>query len=313
MFSVVIPAYNAEKYIKRSVISVLNQTANFNELIVVNDGSTDRTLDILSEINDPRLKILSHENQGVSITRNRGAKEASSRWISFLDADDEWFPYHLQTLHELIEVNSTSGLVATQSAGTKTPQNRIDRVDMYRFLIDYPGAIQTSTFAVAKSKFLAIGGFKEGQPLGEDTDLYLRMCENYNCSFIPVETSVYHRGTGGVMERVQMDSEKKPINCLYDVRYAAGALYNRYKNKGFTDSQAYFINSSINMKLRQLIISGSFFYIDQTRSLVVGNGNSRRVIWYYISFLNERLLTVFFRIRWLFKVIYKKVNFRGLE
>lgn len=87
--SVIIPLYNKEAIIKRTVKSVLNQSFTYFELIIVNDGSTDNSLEIVQSISDERIVIINQENGGPSKTRNTGAKAAKADWIIFLDADDE--------------------------------------------------------------------------------------------------------------------------------------------------------------------------------------------------------------------------------
>ena len=90
MISVVIPLYNKEKYIKRAIESVLNQTFQKFEIIVVNDGSTDKSAEIVQNIKDPRIRLINQKNAGVSAARNRGIQEAKYEYIAFLDADDFW-------------------------------------------------------------------------------------------------------------------------------------------------------------------------------------------------------------------------------
>ncbi len=95
--SVIIPVYNAEETIKETLESVLSQTFSQFEIIVINDGSQDKTLEIVSRILDPRLKVLSYPNAGVSVSRNRGISQAAGEYVSFLDADDLWTPDKLET------------------------------------------------------------------------------------------------------------------------------------------------------------------------------------------------------------------------
>ncbi|WP_329607065.1 glycosyltransferase family A protein [Planktothrix agardhii] len=96
LISVIIPAYNAEKTIQETIYSVLKQTWQDFELIVINDGSQDATLEVLSSIQDPRLRILSYSNAGLASSRNRGITEATGEYISFMDADDLWTPDKLE-------------------------------------------------------------------------------------------------------------------------------------------------------------------------------------------------------------------------
>ena len=101
--SVVVPLYNKEKHIQRAIKSVLAQTYQAFELIIVDDGSTDDSFEAVSDITDPRIRIVRQENRGVSVTRNRGISESKSDWIAFLDADDEWLPGKLELQISLLD------------------------------------------------------------------------------------------------------------------------------------------------------------------------------------------------------------------
>jgi glycosyltransferase involved in cell wall biosynthesis len=103
LFSVVIPAYNVEKYICETLQSVWSQTYQNFEVIVINDGSTDGTLYKISAEKDHRLRIITTENQGVSATRNLGINEAHGKYIAFLDGDDIWLPTHLEYAKKAFE------------------------------------------------------------------------------------------------------------------------------------------------------------------------------------------------------------------
>ena len=90
MFSVVIPLYNKELSIINTIQSVLDQTFQNFEIVVVNDGSTDRSVEMVEQFNDPRIRIINKSNGGVSSARNRGIQEAKYELVAFLDADDFW-------------------------------------------------------------------------------------------------------------------------------------------------------------------------------------------------------------------------------
>lgn len=100
--SIIIPLYNKEPYIKRCIQSILDQTYQSFEIIIINDGSTDRSIEIAKEFNDKRIRIFNQNNAGVSAARNRGIREAQYPYIAFLDADDEWAPPHLEQIHTLM-------------------------------------------------------------------------------------------------------------------------------------------------------------------------------------------------------------------
>jgi glycosyltransferase involved in cell wall biosynthesis len=97
--SVIIPAYNVETYLAETLDSVLAQTYSHFDVVIVDDGSTDRTLDIARHYakNDTRIQVISQPNQGVAVARNRGIQETTGELIAFLDADDRWLPRKLET------------------------------------------------------------------------------------------------------------------------------------------------------------------------------------------------------------------------
>ena len=102
--TVVIPAYNSEKYIARAIDSVLTQTHKPDEIIVVDDGSTDNTSEIARKY-EPSVKLIQQQNAGASVARNTGIEAATSEWIAFLDADDEWLPEKLKLQTEHLKRN----------------------------------------------------------------------------------------------------------------------------------------------------------------------------------------------------------------
>lgn len=111
LLSIVIPIYNAEKYLKETIHSVLNQTYSNFEIIAVNDGSTDHSLEILQQFTDERIQIINKENTGVSDTRNKAIKAAHGKYICFLDADDYLSPQYLERMYMTAEENSADMVV----------------------------------------------------------------------------------------------------------------------------------------------------------------------------------------------------------
>lgn len=112
MISVIIPAYNAEKYIEETIRSVLNQTYTDLELIIVIDGATDRTAEIAKSFcTDKRVKVIEKPNTGVSDTRNVGMAQSNGEYLAFLDADDVWLPENLQKKVNILTKNHNIGWV----------------------------------------------------------------------------------------------------------------------------------------------------------------------------------------------------------
>src|SRR5690606_38009132 len=104
MFSVVIPLYNKELSIQNTIHSVLNQTVQDFEIVVVNDGSTDNSVEKVVEIFDARILIINKPNGGVSSDRNMGVEEAKYEWIAFLDGDDLWKVNHLEEIVKMMKL-----------------------------------------------------------------------------------------------------------------------------------------------------------------------------------------------------------------
>ena len=115
-FSVIMPVYNRAELVKQSIDSVLRQTFQDFELICINDGSTDNTLEVLSELEkiDSRIKVVSHENKGRCQARNSGIAHAKGKWIAFLDSDDFYLDNHLETLQNLIRRFPSFSGIATE-------------------------------------------------------------------------------------------------------------------------------------------------------------------------------------------------------
>ena len=111
LISIIVPVYNAEKYLADAIQSVLNQTYSNFELIAVNDGSADRSLEILQQFTDHRVRIINKENTGVSDTRNVAIKAAKGEFVCFLDADDYYSPYFIQRMYETAIANDADMVV----------------------------------------------------------------------------------------------------------------------------------------------------------------------------------------------------------
>jgi glycosyltransferase involved in cell wall biosynthesis len=186
--SVVIPAYNAEKYIGRAIDSVLAQTRQADEIIVVDDGSTDSTADVVQAYGD-KVHFIRQKNGGASVARNTGIEAANSEWIAFLDADDEWLPGKLEKQIEHLKRNPdllwTHSNYFTLSAVDDT-QKVAFAPDCYEEFLkgelfeDYlsihvAAPIRTSTVIIKKEVLVRSGLFLVGQLWSQDTDIFFRI------------------------------------------------------------------------------------------------------------------------------------------
>lgn len=190
MISVVIPLYNKEKSIKATLESVLKQTYTDWECIVINDGSSDNSLEVVKnfidefKIDDFRFQILSQQNSGVSAARNRGIMEAKGEYISFLDADDLWTPDYLETLVSLIRDYPDAGLYSigytavqdNQIEGFHTERN----YERERGIIDNPWTANKdfycgSNCSSRRKRLIEAGMFDIRMTHGEDLDMWWRL------------------------------------------------------------------------------------------------------------------------------------------
>lgn len=188
LFSVVIPLYNKEDYIKTTINYVLSQTVESYELIVVDDGSTDRGPEIVRSIPDSRIKLVQQKNAGVSAARNRGIKEANGTFICFLDADDVWENDFLQTAKELFAKFPEAGMVCPSyqvSYGDRIVHPVWKSVDLEKdsYVKDFfemataPFWICNSSCAVIRREILQKMKvwFPEGETVYEDFDFWMRI------------------------------------------------------------------------------------------------------------------------------------------
>lgn len=205
--SVVIPLYNKELYIERAIDSILNQKFQDFEIIIVNDGSTDRGPEIVKSIKDGRIKLINQKNSGVSSARNRGTKESRADLITFLDADDEWHSNFLDSILKLNKEYPKAGLYATayeilDPYGRNTTSNRKlkisssqnNRVILNYFQIVSQGVhpVSSSSVCIPKKVFDYIGGFPVGVTWGEDTYMWGKIGLCYPIAYSFEIGAIYH-------------------------------------------------------------------------------------------------------------------------
>lgn len=202
-FSVVIPLYNKENYIKRAVDSLLHQSFTDFEIIVVDDGSNDKGPEIVQTINDKRVKLFSKENGGVSSARNYGIQKACADLICFLDADDYVLPNHLEELRYLsLTCGEKASVFCTNFTrlfpdGESIPN--INPAEEKRGILNnyfkdvYYGHtfVWSGNCAIRKSALIRSGGFNTRYKMGEDIDLWMRLARLYKVAFSTVVTAVY--------------------------------------------------------------------------------------------------------------------------
>jgi len=189
--SVIIPLFNKEVYIGRAIRSVLNQTFTDWNLYVINDGSTDSSLEKANEFDDPRIFVFSQKNAGVSAARNYGIEKAGEGLVVFLDADDFWDRNMLGEICSLRRNFPEAGLVATgfrrvngQGDGWSvsiSPSGNVEQKMIHDYFLRCKvcNFIHTSSVAIPFVVLDDIGGFPVGEKFGEDVAVWTRIALEY--------------------------------------------------------------------------------------------------------------------------------------
>jgi GT2 family glycosyltransferase len=202
----VIPLFNKEREIARAVRSALNQTHPPAQVIVVDDGSTDGSVQAVQALADARVQLLRQPNAGPSGARNRGTAAAHTEFVAFLDADDEWGPTFLETVanlqtrfpqasiwataFELVNGDSRSA-AATWTNLPQDPHGGL--IDDFLIACLQVPPICASGFLCRKQLLQEVGGFPEGVRLGEDFDTWIRLALRGPVAFSPAAPVLYHK------------------------------------------------------------------------------------------------------------------------
>jgi len=187
--SLIIPSYNRSSYLKRALQSVLSQSHLPNEIIVVDDGSSDNTADMLRN-EFPQVTYLYQENKGVSSARNLGIKHATGDWIAFLDSDDTWLSHKLEkqvsALHQSPELKICHTEEIWIRNGVRVnAMNKHKKSGGWIFKQCLPlCAMSPSSILIHRSIFERLGLFDESLVACEDYDLWLRISNQYPVLFI---------------------------------------------------------------------------------------------------------------------------------
>lgn len=187
--SVVVPTFNRAHTLKRCLDSILNQNLKAFEVIVVDDGSTDSTTELLKEYGD-QIKSFKTSNKGVSAARNYAVKESSGDWIALLDSDDEWLPERLEKQINLLKQFPDLKLIHGEEIwvrnGKRVNQKKIhQKAGGYIYQMCLPlCCISPSASLIKKETYLELGGFNEEYPVCEDYDLWLKLTSKYEVGFV---------------------------------------------------------------------------------------------------------------------------------
>jgi glycosyltransferase involved in cell wall biosynthesis len=204
-FSVIIPLLNKGPYIERAIFSVLHQTFQNFEIIVIDGGSEDNGPEMVKNLKDPRIHFLVQQGKGVSNARNEAIASAKSDFIAFLDADDEWMLDFLQTIVNLIKKYPYAGIFATKftiktkNQAVTTYQNKMlpngqweGIIPKYFLAAAISEPLTTSAIALPKHIFYEFGGFPQGISYGEDMLLWGKIALKYDIAYSNFIGAIYH-------------------------------------------------------------------------------------------------------------------------
>ncbi|HEY9850633.1 MAG TPA: glycosyltransferase [Leptolyngbyaceae cyanobacterium] len=230
MISVVIPVYNGEKTLKETIESVLTQTFQDFELIIINDGSTDNSLEIISGIKDERIKVFSYPNAGLSASRNRGIDLANGEYISFIDADDLWTLDKLEAQLKTLQENPEAAVAYSWTDCIDESGKFLGKGSYFSFSGDVRANLLLTNFIDSGSNVLIrmealkkVGNFDESRQSCEDWDMWLRLAINYSFAAVSKPQILYRMSSSSMsvnflrMERESLDVIEKA--CDRDPAY----------------------------------------------------------------------------------------------
>jgi len=279
LVTAVVPVFNKVDTVYRSIASVCNQTYERLEILVVDDGSQDSSVNEVKRIRDHRIRIITQSNQGQSAARNRGIELASGKFIAFLDADDTWDSDHLESLISLAEKFPDAGLFASayrtkNRSGRYTElvvcthekgRNGVVLPDYFKLAARAP-VVWVGAVMIPKKVFDQIGGFLVGEHRGGDREMWARIASAYSVAYVPTVSVTYDCAAVGrestKLRRLQrppmLDGPSQQVMAYGPVGQATLKSIRQYRNKvlyGYI-SRAIVVNNKTEarMALRQTIV-----------------------------------------------------------
>lgn len=241
LVSVIIPTYNRESLIVRAVQSVLKQTYQRIELIVVDDGSTDNTKENLAKIKDPRLKVMETDGRkGANFARNLGVKNAKGHLIAFQDSDDVWQVDKLEVQIRCLLYKKSDAVFSSFVRVTATGARILPFEHLRRNMVNNAGVVKvedclrenvisTQVLLLQKSVFNELGGFDDTLNRLQDWDLAIRLINEYKVHFmdIPLATVYEQTDSISVKPELALESRKVFLEKFYGIYKRYPKIYKR--------------------------------------------------------------------------------------
>lgn len=261
MISVVIPLYNKEKQITHTLQTVLDQTLQDFEIVIVDDGSTDNSVAEVEKFNDPRIRLIHQANSGVSAARNKGIEESQYDLIAFLDADDEWKPAYLETQYALYKKYPECSVFACNYE-FKDAKGNVSKTIIKRLPFEGTDGILNNYFEVAscshppicsisimvkKTAIKNVGGFPIGIKSGEDLLTWARLAVKYKITYskTPLATFIFDTDTFNDDQKKRVPEQEDYVGKELDKLFTANpqikglkeynALWHKMRARIFLD------------------------------------------------------------------------------
>lgn len=240
-FTVIIPLFNKEHYVENTIKSILNQTFTDYEILIINDCSTDKSIEKVKPFLSENIKLIEHfENKGLSAARNTGIKNATADYITFLDADDEWKPHFLKTIHQLIIDFPEACIFATNyeeiyNSKVTNPHNHAENltkdssqiIDFFKYNLGQ-GIYNHGSVCFHKKVYQTVGFYDENIDFSEDLDFNIRVNAAYRLAFCNTVGMRYFMQTDNQLTRSSILKKRLPDYDKYDVLAKGNDSFQKY-------------------------------------------------------------------------------------
>lgn len=276
MFDIVMPLFNKEIYVSRTIETVLGQSREDWRLIVVDDGSSDGSVAAVEAFADPRITLIRQANAGPGAARNAGILAGSAEWIAFLDADDLWRQNHLQVLGNLRDRFSSAVLIGTAycawtGGDVPSPTQGLGEGRLVRYFHEASrgrAPFFTSSAAFSRTAVKAVG-LLEHVTVGDEMDLWARLALHGPVAASTEQTVLYRVGTGGITDSSISSSSAAPQTASLDqISLPVVTLVDRLP--GIVDDQVRrdvmdYVDFDVGLALTRAVRNGQ---IDYARKLL---------------------------------------------
>ena len=280
--SIVIPTYNRAEMLKKAVESLLLQSHQNIEVVIVDDCSTDHTSEVIKEMKDHRIQYIKHPiNKGGAAARNTGIAHAAGDYIGFLDSDDQWLPEKLKKQLDVFKKNSDVGVVYTGLSVVNETKVLREMLPMFKGdilpkLIQFNCIDTTSSILVKKELLDEVEGFDTSFPSCQDWDLYLRLAQKTHFDYVKEPLVLFNQHSGD-----RITSNKKAVQQGHLL------IYEKYKELARQQEDKVFQNFIINITkiiLRIGIMDQDKKAVKLSRTIFLEGVNG-----YHVSFKNKTI------------------------